>query len=78
MLIGKLAYATTVDYNVNYHIVWSVSYRRNALTGDSGERLKQLLYDIAAQKGYYPIDGSSVKSCARICLRLTEIFRSYN
>jgi len=39
-------------YNVNYHFVWSVKYRRNILTGDVAETLKDLHTSIALDKGF--------------------------
>jgi putative transposase len=48
----ELVHARTVVYNVNYHIVWSVKYRRTVLTGRIEKRLKSLLPAIAAEKGF--------------------------
>ena len=42
----------TVVYNVGYHLVWSVKYRRSVLVGAVEERLKQLLYEISEDKGF--------------------------
>jgi putative transposase len=42
-------------------MVWSIQYRRNVLTGDIGEKLKQLLHDIAAEKGFV-IQSMEVKT----------------
>jgi len=39
-------------YNVNYHFVWSVKYRRNVLTGDVAETLADLHVSIAQDKGF--------------------------
>ena len=52
--MGKndLEHARTCVYNVNYHIVWSVKYRKAVLTGDVDEHLKILLHQIAAEKGF--------------------------
>jgi putative transposase len=47
-----LIHGRTVVYNVNYHIVWSVKYRRPVLTGRIAERLKLLLSEIADDKGF--------------------------
>jgi len=50
--MGNLTHARTVVYNVNYHIVWSVKYRREVLTEKIADRLKVILYDIAKEKGF--------------------------
>ena len=39
-------------YNVNYHFVWSVKYRRKVLTGDVAETLSNLHVSIAQDKGF--------------------------
>lgn len=39
-------------YNVNYHIVWSVKYRKAVLEGGIDEILKEMMKQIAAEKGF--------------------------
>ena len=39
-------------YNVNYHFVWSVKYRRNIQIGDVAETLADLHASIAQDKGF--------------------------
>jgi len=48
----ELKHGRTTVYNVNYHIVWSVKYRRNVLVGIVEKRLKSLLQEISADKGF--------------------------
>ena len=48
----QLHHGRTTVYNVNYHIVWSVKYRRAVLLGRVEKRLKTLLDEIAADKGF--------------------------
>lgn len=48
----NLKHARTCVYNVNYHIVWSVKYRKAVLTGGVDEQLKELFQQIAAKKGF--------------------------
>jgi len=48
----QITHARTAIYNVNYHFVWCVKYRRRVLTGDVETRLKALLHDIASEKGF--------------------------
>ena len=38
--------------NINYHMVWSVKYRRKVLTAVIEEYLKQLVQEIATEKGF--------------------------
>ena len=38
--------------NINYHMVWSVKYRRKILTAEIEEYLKQLVQEIASEKGF--------------------------
>lgn len=45
-------HARTAVYNVNYHIVWCVKYRRKVIVGQVEKRLKQILLDIAENKGF--------------------------
>ena len=48
----NLNHARTCVYNVNYHIVWSVKYRKAVLKGGIDEHLKDTLLQIAADKGF--------------------------
>ena len=48
----RIKRARTCVYNVNYHIVWSVKYRRSVLTGKVENYLKELLTQIADEKGF--------------------------
>lgn len=44
-------YRTSVC-NINYHMVWSVKYRRKVLTADKERFLKKLAHEIATDKGF--------------------------
>lgn len=48
----NLIHARTCVYNVNYHIVWSVKYRRKILNATIEKRLKLLFQEIAEDKGF--------------------------
>lgn len=48
----KITHARTCVYNVNYHIVWSVKYRRKVLTEEIEKYLKDLFNEIARDKGF--------------------------
>jgi len=41
-----------VVYNVGYHLVWSVKYRRKVLVGSVEMLLIKLLHDISDDKGF--------------------------
>lgn len=49
---STLTQARTCVYNVNYHIVWSVKYRRKILNHEIEVYLKQLFQEIAEQKEF--------------------------
>ena len=38
--------------NINYHVVWSVKYRRKVLNTEVENYLKQLVHQIASEKGF--------------------------
>ena len=42
----------TCVYNINYHIVWCVKYRRKVLTTKICDRLYQLVTEIGNEKGF--------------------------
>ncbi|MBR0411609.1 MAG: IS200/IS605 family transposase, partial [Eubacterium sp.] len=48
----NLIHARTCVYNTNYHVVWSVKYRRKILTREVEEYLKTLVFQIAEDKGF--------------------------
>lgn len=39
----------TTVYNIGYHLIWCTKYRRNVLTGEIEQRLKQLIKEKANQ-----------------------------
>ena len=49
---NKYIHARTCVYNINYHIVWCVKYRRKVLSPDICSRLYELLPLIANEKGF--------------------------
>ena len=42
----------TSVYNINYHMVWSVKYRRKVLNEKIEARLKEILLETAEEKGF--------------------------
>lgn len=50
--MSTLVHGRTVVYNVNYHIVWSTKYRRDVLTGNVEDALRNILEETAREKGF--------------------------
>jgi len=50
--IKNLTHARTCVYNINYHLVWSVKYRRFVLTPEIEKRLKQILQEVGEDKEF--------------------------
>ncbi len=48
----QLTYGRTCVYNINYHIIWGTKYRNKVLNNEIEEELKELLYQIADEKGF--------------------------
>ena len=49
---NNLIHARTCVYNINYHVVWSVKYRRKILSPEIEDYLKPLVQQIAEDKGF--------------------------
>ena len=49
-------HARTCVYNINYHIVWCVKYRRKVLSDKICQRLYELLKQIGDEKGFTVVD----------------------
>ena len=49
-------HARTCVYNINYHLVWCVKYRRKALSDEISHRLYELVHEIADEKGFSIIE----------------------
>lgn len=50
--MNKYIHARTCVYNINYHIVWCVKYRRKVLSGQIEQRLYELVQETASEKGF--------------------------
>ena len=50
--MGELRHGRTCVFNINYHIVWSTKYRRKVLTSEIETRLKEILANVAQEKGF--------------------------
>ena len=50
--MSDLVHDRTTVYNIGYHIVWSVKYQKDVLTGKLEQSLKQILIDIAHEKKF--------------------------
>lgn len=53
---NKYTHARTCVYNINYHIVWCVKYRRKVLSADISNRLIELLKAIGNEKGFSVVE----------------------
>ena len=54
--MDKYTHGRTCVYNINYHIVWCVKYRRKALTPDIINRLYELVKNIGDEKGFTVVE----------------------
>lgn len=52
----KYTHARTCVYNINYHIVWCVKYRRKVLTPGISTRLYTLVSEIGVEKGFNVVE----------------------
>ena len=50
--MSDLIHDRTTVYNIGYHIIWSVKYRKDVLTGKLEKSLKQILIEIAYEKKF--------------------------
>lgn len=48
----KYIHARTCVYNIHYHIVWCVKYRRKVLSPEIEQRLYVILREVAKEKGF--------------------------
>ena len=48
----NLKHYRTCVCNINYHMVWSVKYRQKVLTNEIEKYLKELVDQIAKEKGF--------------------------
>lgn len=51
-MVNKYVNARTCVYNIHYHLIWCVKYRRKVLTPAIEEDLKSILQDIAKENGF--------------------------
>ena len=51
--MSKYIHARTCVYNLNYHIVWCVKYRRKVLDEEISSRLYGIIQEIAQEKGFH-------------------------
>lgn len=52
----KYTHARTCIYNINYHLIWCVKYRRKVLTPQISNRLYDLLKSIGEEKGFEVVE----------------------
>ena len=53
---NKYIHARTCVYNINYHIVWCVKYRRKVLSPELSKRLYEILRADGDEKGLIVVD----------------------
>lgn len=56
MALTEYIHGRTCVYNINYHIVWCVKYRRKVLNDDISNRLYILLSQTAEKKGFKVVE----------------------
>ena len=49
----NLTHSRTSVYNINYHIVWSVKYRRKVITPEIESYMREIIHQIADAKGFH-------------------------
>lgn len=49
---NNLTHSRTTVYNINYHIVWSVKYRRKVITPEVESYMREVVHWIADTKGF--------------------------
>ena len=54
--MNRYTHGRTCVYNIKYHIVWCVKYRRKVLSQEISERLYELCYEIAKAKGFTVVE----------------------
>lgn len=54
--MNKYIHDRTCVYNINYHIVWCVKYRKKVLTPEISDRLYEIIMSIANEKGFIVIE----------------------
>ena len=53
---NKYTHARTCVYNINYHIIWCVKYRKKVINHEIANRLYELLKTIGNEKGFLVVD----------------------
>lgn len=64
----NLKHARTCVYNINYHIVWSVKYRRKIITPEVESYMRELISQIAEDKGFEVAEFESGEGIMYTCL----------
>jgi len=61
----NLVHYRTCVCNINYHLVWCVKYRRKVLTAEREQYLKDLIQQIAEEKGF-TVSNCEVGNCDHV------------
>lgn len=59
---NKYVHARTCVYNINYHIIWCVKYRKKVLIPEISNRLYEIIQDIAKDKGFDVVECKTGES----------------
>lgn len=54
--MSNYIHGRTCVYNINYHIVWCVKYRRKVLTEEISARLYEILKNVGKEKGFTVVE----------------------
>lgn len=54
--MNRYTYDRTCVYNINYHIVWCVKYRKKVLTPEISEYLCEIIQNIGTEKGFSVVE----------------------
>ena len=59
--MSKLSFGRGYVYHIQYHIVWCVKYRKKILTGEIGDKIKELIKEIAEDNEFSIIEMETNK-----------------
>lgn len=68
----NLIHARTCVYNINYHVVWSVKYRRKVLTEEIEQTMKQWAVEIGEEKGEGFSEGKGLSSPKKVSVQAVK------
>ena len=74
----NLIHYRTCVCNINYHMVWSVKYRRKILNAEVEAYLQELVQEIAEDKGFtiHLFECGGRRPCTLFCVSPSEIIHN--